>query len=324
MLSRPARLRSKTAVALITGAAGFCGQHLARHLANAEDAPMRLVGVGMRRDCPSDAQLDDYISTDLTQSEAASTLLKNLQPDEVFHLAGVSSGAITELYRINVLSSLLMLQAVHEYVPACRVLFVGSAAEYGSWSQAEMPLSEDHNCHPHTSYGISKYSMTLASLEYAMRARVRLVIMRPFNIVGAGVPSSLVIGALLERLRNAMSEPGELVVPIGNLDTQRDFIAVQDVVRGYVAAIRGRHWGEVFNLCSGRPRSIRSVAEELASYCGRPMRLRVKSELVRPDDVPVTYGSWEKAKRHFGFAPVTPLSSALRSAFEHAMRNPVS
>jgi GDP-4-dehydro-6-deoxy-D-mannose reductase len=112
---------------------------------------------------------------------------------------------------------------------------------------------------------------------------------------------------------------GDPVVRIGNLDTQRDFVAVEDAVEAYLRLIRCDCWGEVFNVCSGQPRSIRSLVEQLLGFSKRPVRLLVDPALVRPADVPVAYGSWEKAHRAAGFAPATRLEDALRSAWNHAM-----
>ena len=106
---------------------------------------------------------------------------------------------------------------------------------------------------------------------------------------------------------------------VGNLDCERDFVAVTDVVDGYVELMARECWGQVFNMCSGRPATIRSVVTTLLSYSPRPLGLVVDPALCRPDDVPVVYGSWERARRAFGFVPVTPLEGALRMAWDHRL-----
>jgi nucleoside-diphosphate-sugar epimerase len=74
-------------------------------------------------------------------------------------------------------------------------------------------------------------------------------------------------------------------------------------------------WGRVFNLCSGRPTAIRSVVETLLSFAPRHVRPVVDPALCRPDDVKVSYGSWERAHLAIGFTPATPLEDALRAAW---------
>jgi GDP-4-dehydro-6-deoxy-D-mannose reductase len=302
---------------LITGASGFCAQHLARRLAQQGD--VRLVGLDVRSGPPCDVPLDTYLVTDISKAAELREVVTRTRPDMVFHLAALARGPATDLYRVNLLGGVHVLEAVREAVPQARVLLVGSAAEYGEVAEARMPITEEHPCRPIGPYGLSKYALTQAALDYVQAFGMNVAIVRPFNIVGAGIPPSLVVGAILERIQQATADGGDRTVTVGNLDTQRDFVAVEDAVDGYVRLMESDCWGEVFNICSGQPRSIRSIVEELISLAPCPIRLLVDPALVRPDDVPTVYGSWEKAKQAFGFRPSTNLSDALRAAWQHAI-----
>jgi nucleoside-diphosphate-sugar epimerase len=143
-----------------------------------------------------------------------------------------------------------------------------------------------------------------------------VTIARPFNIVGAGLPKSLLVGAVLERVRDVLAREGEPVVAIGNLDTKRDFIAVEDAVDAYVRMLQADYRGEIFNICSGELRSVRSVVEQLLSFSPRPIRFRIEPALLRPTDVPVMYGNSSKACRMLGFRPTISLDAALRAAWD--------
>jgi GDP-4-dehydro-6-deoxy-D-mannose reductase len=304
-------------VALITGAHGFCARHLAARMAAAGD--VRIVGLDCRRDAPAGVPLDEYVVADVTDEVGLDATLRRFRPDRIFHLAALMAGPAAELYRVNFMGSVRLLESVRLAVPDCRVLLVGSAAEYGMAPAAEMPISEECVCRPTSAYGISKYAATLAAVNYAQTARLKTVIARPFNIVGAGLPTGLVVGAVLERAQAALANAGEPVVVVGNLDTQRDFVAVDDVVKAYLRMLDGSYWGEVFNVCSGEPRTVRSVLDELCSLSPRPIRFEVDPALVRPNDVAVVYGSCRKARKAFGFAPSSRLGDALRAAWDFRM-----
>jgi GDP-4-dehydro-6-deoxy-D-mannose reductase len=250
----------------------------------------------------------------------ADTVIQRIKPDWVFHLAGSFSGTPADIYRANLSSGISVLEAVRSHKPDARILVVGSAAEYGPTAMEDMPLTEEHPCRPTSSYGLAKYGLTQAAVEYWARWNIKVVAVRPFNIVGAGVPASLLLGALLERVKAAVNS-SDPVVAIGRTDTERDFVAVEDVVWSYDQLIRGEHWGEVFNICSGCPESISSVAQRLLAVCPRPIRLELDSALVRPNDAQSVYGSWRKANSHFGFRPSINLDDALRSAWEHVLGN---
>lgn len=303
--------------ALITGVCGFCAAHLAKKLASGGD--IRTIGIDIRGRPPQRLPLDDYISVDMGDRLQVSDTVARVKPDLVFHLAGLVRGNAAELFRVNLLGGVHLMEAILESAPDARTLVVGSAAEYGHVPESEMPITEEHPCNPIGPHGLSKYSLTLAAVDYARNRGLKVSVARPFNIVGAGVPESLVVGAILHRATKALAESDDPVVTIGNLDTERDFVAVEDAVDGYLRMVQSDHWGEVFNICSGQPCSIRSVVEGLLSYSPKPIRLRVDPALVRPADVKTVYGDYGKANRLLGFVPATSLDSALRSAWDHEM-----
>ena len=303
--------------AMITGACGFCAVHLAKKLAS--QGGIRTIGIDIRERPPTGLPLDDYISVDIGDRAQVSDAVARVKPDLVFHLAGLVRGDAAELFRVNLLGGIHLMEAILESAPDARTLVVGSAAEYGHVPESEMPITEEHPCNPIGPYGLSKYSLTLAALDYARNRGLKVSVARPFNIVGAGVPRSLVVGAILHRATLALAESDQPCVTVGNLDTERDFVAVDDVVDGYLQMVQSDHWGEVFNICSGTACSIRSVIERLLAHSPKPIELKVDPALVRPADVKSVYGDCGKANRLLGFVPGTSLDSALLCAWDHSM-----
>jgi GDP-4-dehydro-6-deoxy-D-mannose reductase len=302
--------------ALITGAKGFCAHHLARALvANG----VSVIGLDREPGVPRDTLLQEYLVLDMNNSESLSVVFRQRHIDRVFHLAGKASGCPGEMYRANADNTFNLLEVLHRYAPHARVLLVGSAAEYGPVMEAEMPVTEEHPCRPVVTYGISKYAATLAGLDYARNHGMRIVVARPFNIVGSGISTGLLVGAVLKRIKAALAGDGEASISVGNLDTRRDFIAVEDVVSAYIRMLDGEYWGQVFNICSGEPRTIRSVVERLLSFAPRTICAEVDPAFVRTSDVASIYGSWKKAAVTFGFKPSTSLESALQAAWKHVM-----
>lgn len=274
------------------------------------------MGVG-RQPFPRDADLvDEYVPADVCDRSDVEQLVRKVQPKFVFHLAGAVEGHVAELYEANFFSAFYLLEALRSYCPEARVLVVGSAAEYGSIPFGELPVTEERACRPVSSYGATKHAMTLAALQYAQSYSMKVTIARPFNIVGAGIPRHLVVGAILFRAREALRSSVQPVVKVGNLESERDFVAVTDVVDAYLRMLFTGHWGEVFNLCSGQPRSIRSVVDILLSHLKRSVRLETDAALVRPGEPKIVYGDSGKARRAFGFKPSVPLETALRDACE--------
>ena len=303
--------------ALITGVSGFCAGHLARRLR--AQGGVRLLGTDISEHPPGGGLIDGYRRADVAVYDEMKEAVRWASPQWVFHLAGQTTGPPQTQYRTNLLGTINLLEAIREYATDARVLLVGSAAEYGPVEASQMPVSEEHPCRPTGANGLSKYAVTLAGLDYASRLGLKVIIARPFNIVGAGVPSSLIVGAVLARTKRALSGEGEPVIKVGRLDCQRDFVAVQDAVELYIRMVNGERWGEVFNVCSGRPTLIQDLVAEILCHSPRQVRVEFDSGLARPSDVDVSFGRWAKANQAFGYEPVTPLEEAIREAWMHEM-----
>lgn len=305
---------------LITGARGFCGRHLVSRLA--EEGGFRVIGTGRCGEVPSDTGLDEYIPADVRDEGQMGKVVRDSRPDMVFHLAGIRHGTAEEMDRVNLIGSLTVLDTLKRYAPRARVLLVGTAAEYGAVEVNNLPVTEGHRCQPCGSYGTSKHAMALAGLDYGRGFGLSVVLARPFNIIGAGISRDLMLGAVLCRAKMALAGAGDPVVHVGNVQTERDFVAVEDVVDAYVRMLTGNFGGEIFNLCSGRPHSVRSLIALALAQSPRAIRAEVDPRLVRSSEVEIIYGSWAKAHRTFGFRPATSVESSVRAAWNYEMALP--
>lgn len=311
-------MNSNPRIALVTGCNGFCGQHLIRRLA--DEMNIRIVGISRRQEPSLNGCVVECVKADVGDQGQVEALVSRYRPDFVFHLAALAEGAAADVYRTNFLATSYLLDALRRNAPEARILLVGSAAEYGNVSPGALPITEDHPCVPASDYAASKYAMTLLGREYAGRFKMKVVIARPFNIVGPGAPANVIVGAVLGRVKSALLIDREPVVEIGNLESARDFIAVEDVTDAYLRMVQGESWGEVFNLCSGNPISVRTVIETLFSNSSRPIRLITQPSLLRLSDPSIIYGDSEKARKAFGFRPNVPLGESLRLAWQYEMK----
>lgn len=306
--------------ALITGVGGFCGEHLARRLRG--EPGIEIAGLGIEGQSPSELRLDRYFPTDITNEGVVAAAVKEFRPTLLFHLAGVSGNSIppSRMYHINVTGAVNVLQAVRANSPDCAMVMVGSAAEYGKVGLSRLPVSERTPCRPIGPYGISKYAATLIALDYAQRYRMKISVVRPFNIIGPGMPENLLVGALLVRAKQAILSDNT-VVKIGDMESKRDFVAVSDTVEAYFRLAQAGFRGEIFNICSGRAFSIRHVAKTLLANSPRPITLEFDPGLVPISPVSTIYGTYQKAARAIGFRPSISLKSALKAAWDGEMES---
>jgi GDP-4-dehydro-6-deoxy-D-mannose reductase len=299
---------------LITGAGGFTATHLIPRLRLEGD--VFLAGTDALAELVNSKSLDSYVRADLTDFRQVVQVMQKTKPDWIFNLAGLARGNAPDLHRVNLMGAINVLEAAKAEAPNAHLLLIGSAAEYGIWPASHMPLSEDHECKPVGAYGLSKYAMTLAAQDYA-RAGTKVVVARPFNLIGAGMPANLVAGAIAQRIKTALAN-GDSTITVGNMATERDFVAVGDAVDAYVKLLRTGAWGQVFNICSGQASSIQSVLETLLSFAPRPIEVVEDESLKRPNDPPSVVGDATKARRTFGFNPRVPLYDSLLAAWNHS------
>jgi GDP-4-dehydro-6-deoxy-D-mannose reductase len=285
--------------ALITGASGFTGKHLVVHL---NSQGVETSSISLRR---------GQIANPKILTEA----LEEAQPDYVFHLAGVSSGESAEEYfRSNVLYAVTLLRALRDASLDDRpVLFVGSGAEYGRVDDKDLPITEETKCRPYNYYGMSKLMQTLIGLSTAEAENHRIVVARPFNIIGTGMPEHLALSSFALQIREIKAGKQPPVIEVGNLTSLRDFIDIEDVVQLYWALIQNQKaYGEVFNLCTGIATSMEAVLARLIETSGLPIDVKIDPKRWKDVDIPVHCGSNRKLHELIGEFKYTPLEATIR------------
>jgi nucleoside-diphosphate-sugar epimerase len=192
-------------------------------------------------------------------------LIRSASPDAVVNCAGVTDGTPPEQVAGNVVAVAALVAAWERAAPAARLVHLGSAAEYGG-GPAERPVGEDAPTRPVSSYGVTKLAGTALVRAAADRGRPATVL-RVFNPLGPGTPTSLLPGRLVERLRLA-AVTGERATS-GPLDGHRDFVDARDVASAVLAAATASvPVPDVLNVAAGRAVALRDLAETAARLAG--------------------------------------------------------
>ena len=282
---------------LVTGAHGFVGPYLTRHLEAAGD---EVVGLGPE--------------VDITDAEAIRAALAAARPEAVYHLAaashvGSSWAAPAEVLRVNAEGTLNLLLAA-EAAGVQRVLVVGSAEEYGIVDPAALPLVETSPLRPVTPYVASKVAAEVVGLQAFLGRGLPVVLARPFNHLGPGQSDRLVASTLAHQVARNERE-GTDVIMAGDLTPRRDFTDVRDVVRAYRLLVTQGEPGEAYNVCSGVDVPVSEVAEALISQASRPMRIELDPSRLRPVELPALRGDPSKLRAATGWVPEIPLERTL-------------
>ncbi len=284
--------------ALITGSSGFVGKWLAAHLREMGDEPVAL-GAGV----------------DVGDAPAVRSAVNDARPDVIYHLAGFSSVGGSwddpgEVFRVNALGTLRVLEAAASCKPTPAVLVVSSSEVYGTVAENDLPISEDSPLRPVTPYAASKVAAEFLGLQAFLGRGVPVMIVRAFNHVGPGQSRGFVVSALASRVIEAQVAHTK-VIRVGNLSARRDFTDVRDVVRAYRMLMTGGVPGEVYNVCSGRDVAISSILRRLCEIAGIDLEVEVDPQLARPVDIPVLRGDGSRLASATGWVPEISLDDTL-------------
>ncbi|NGX51194.1 MAG: GDP-6-deoxy-D-mannose reductase [Chlamydiae bacterium] len=270
--------------ALVTGASGFTGRHLVEFLLS-QGCTVHTLG---RQKVPGAEH--HPLSLDLPSIQS---IITKIRPDYLFHLAGcVTSTSLSEIFNVNVIFAAHLLEALDlaGLSDHTRILIVGSAAEYGTVSEQSLPISEDFAPNPYSLYGISKFTQTQMALNWAQSHR-KLLVVRPFTIVGPGMPEHMAIGNFVRQIKAIMKQGRKGKIETGNIDVQRDFLSIQDTVEIYWKLIQTEGaFGRVINACSGRPIALKTMLSYLLEKSGGEIDVCQSERMVRSIDMKTHYG----------------------------------
>jgi GDP-4-dehydro-6-deoxy-D-mannose reductase len=295
--------------ALITGAAGFVGDHLAKHL---HSRGWQVSGFDQRA-VRHDKSL--YVG-DLMDRAICANVLKECQPDVVFHLAGLIKAAQPEkLYSANFLGTLTLFEALLETGQRPLVIVASSSAVYGSGFGGR-PITEKFKPRPTTHYGLSKLTQETVALRYFDAFGLPVIIVRMFNLLGPGQSPDLACSAFARQIALAEANGGHEIVT-GDLRAYRDFVDVRDAARAFAFLAEKGKSGQTYNVCSGRAVLIRECLNRMLSMALRQFAVRVDPARVQKNDVPIQVGSARKLNRLTGWQPQIALRQSLSDLVEY-------
>jgi GDP-4-dehydro-6-deoxy-D-mannose reductase len=146
---------------------------------------------------------------------------------------------------------------------------------------------------------------------------------RPFNIIGAGMPAHLAVQSFA---RQIIDGPGgstrhPKVLKVGNLNSARDFLDIGEVTKLYWKLIQTpQAYGEIINVCSGIGINMGTLLDKLIAMSGASIKVEVDPARFKPVDIPVHYGSTVKLAGLAGYVPQLDLAASLKAILENLVK----
>ena len=308
--------------ALITGISGFVGSHLAEYLLGHTDWHAAGTVYGPEENIEHLRDKLELYPAELSELETVISILKQARPDYIFHLAAQPLVSLSRrdpwgTLAINIRLQLNILEAVARLGSGARILVVGSSEEYGLVRPDELPVKETNPLRPTSPYAVSKVAQDMLGLQYHLSHQLYTVRVRSFNHIGPRQRLGFVASDFASQIAEAEAGLREPVIQVGNLEPQRDFSDVRDVVRGYHLLTTQGEPGEVYNLGSEQAHSVGEMLDTLLALSEVPITIIQDPERVRPTDVPVIVGDCTKIREQTGWRPEIPFEQSLQDVLDY-------
>ncbi|HXH21899.1 MAG TPA: GDP-mannose 4,6-dehydratase [Dehalococcoidia bacterium] len=309
--------------ALITGITGFVGSHMAELLL---DEGLEVHGICRHRS--STEHIDGIKSRlhlhegDLMDAYSMSRTVAEVQPDYVFHLAAqsfvpASWASPTATMEANLTGSVHLFEAIRQSGCDPVIQIAGSSEEYGLVDRNSLPITEETPLRPLSPYAVSKVAMDFLGYQYYQSYGLRIIRTRAFNHEGPRRGESFVTSNFAKQVAEIEAGSRAPVIHVGNLEAERDYTDVRDVVRAYWVAVNAATPGEVYNICSGKAYRIRSVLDMLLEMSHVRVEVRVDPSRLRPSDVPVLLGDCSRFRAETGWKPRIPFEKTMADLLQY-------
>lgn len=247
------------------------------------------------------------------------------QCDKIVHFAAEShvSRSILDNWRCvqtNIIGSQTLINALlRSNGRVERMVHISSSEVYG---EALTPrMDETHPLNPKSPYAAAKCGADRMIYAYCATYDLPVVTLRPFNNYGPRQHLEKVVPRFITHVLMDQTLPLH-----GQGEAMRDFIHVEDLCRAVDLALHApleQVRGEVFNVASGTPRSVKSIAGDIVRLMDADPK-RIIHLPDRPGQVARQCGDFAKISRTLGWSPATSWERGLRDEIDWYAQNPAA
>ena len=310
---------------LITGVTGFVGSHLAEYCLSL-DQQVEVIGTCRWRSRRENIEhFEDAINLyecDLRDASSVKTLLADIQPERIFHLAAQSYvpsswNSPGETITTNVIGQLNIFEAMRETNSTASIQIAGSSEEYGLVHPEEAPITEKNPLRPLSPYAVSKVAQDMLAYQYFQSYGLKVVRTRAFNHTGPRRGDVFVTSNFAKQIAEIEAGQRPPVIHVGDLNPKRDFTDVRDIVRAYWLSLEHCSLGEVYNVASGKAYRIKEVLKILLDNSGQDIEVVEDPERLRPSDVPLLLGDNSRFCKATGWLPEIPFEQTAKDLLDY-------
>jgi len=312
-------------IALITGITGSGGSYLAEHIVN--NCPGTSVhGIARWHSTSSASNLDavaDRVKIhecDLQDFSAVFSVLRDVKPDAIFHIAAHANVRASFINPLAVLQNNIMgtanlfeavrLSGLDPWIQLC-----STSEVYGQVFPNEVPLTENQPIRVSSPYAVSKVTQDLLGLTYFRSYKMKVIRTRMFAYIN---PRRADLFATSFARQVARIEAGlQKELMHGNLDSVRTMIDVRDAMEAYWLALQKCEPGEAYNIGGTTTISVGDFLKILKKLAKVEIPSRVDPQLLRPSDVTLQIPDVTKFINATGWKPRYSFEESVQHLLEY-------
>ncbi|PXV66667.1 MULTISPECIES: UDP-glucose 4-epimerase GalE [Halanaerobium] len=303
---------------LVTGGAGYIGSHVLKALL--KEGHQVVTFDNLQKGHKKAVTGGKFVKGDLADKELLNQVMEKNQIEGVIHLAadslvGESMENPGKYYRNNFANGINLLEAMVKN-GVKNIVFSSTAAVYGEPDQ--IPIKEDNQTEPTSTYGESKLFFEKALKRYDDIYDLKYVSLRYFNAAGADPegeigeahdPETHLIPIVLQTalgIRDKIYIFGD-DYPTRDGSCIRDYIHVNDLAAAHVLAVEALADGKessIYNLGNGEGYSVKEVINTVKEVTGRDFEVEVSER--RAGDPAVLIASSDKIQKELNWQPQYP------------------
>jgi len=310
---------------LITGIAGSGGSYLAEYILE-HHPEVEVHGIARWRSNTAQNNLgaiyDRVIvhESDLMDFGSVLSVLQEVHPDVIFHLAAHANVRVSFITPFSVLSNnILSTSNLFEAIKLARldpiVQLCSTSEVYGQVDPKDIPIKEDAPLRPASPYAVSKVAEDLLGGTYFVSYQMRIIRTRMFAYLNPRRPDLFATSFAKQVAWIERGLQKELVH--GNLDSVRTLIDVRDAMRAYWEAILYCRPGEVYNIGGTTAMTVGEFLERLIALSNVPIPTRCAPSLLRPADVTLQIPCVDKFERETGWKPMYIFEESLQALLSY-------
>lgn len=297
---------------ILLGAAGFIGTNLTIQLAQSQTNKITLVD-RKKQYFSNIVKLGleniDLLECDFDEYTDFSNLLEG--QDIVYHLLSTTVPTTSNQHIVEELKANVIVTAkILESCVRCgvkKVVFLSSGGTvYGK--EVECPLDESVATNPITSYGVQKITIEKLLYLYNYMYGLDYRVIRLANPYGPYQRPNGILGAVTTFTYKALK--GEEIEVYGDGSVIRDFIYIDDAIRGILKIVGGESEYKVFNLGCGYGTNISTVLSTIEKTL--KIELKIIHKPARKVDVPTNFLDISRYETAYGKLNPLPLGKGIK------------